>query len=199
MKFIDLIFPKRCVICKKLNSYLCESCFLFLSFDTKSICLICGKRSFNGLTHQRCRGKYKIDGYFSALKLNSVSKKLIYSFKQKQYLLDIKNLLSDLFFESIIQKENFMRQIEKENWIFFFVPLSKASLRKRGYNQAEILAQNLAKKFKFEFATDLSQIRNKNALLVDDIVFSGKTLKEVTKLIKQAGAKKVIGLSLVGK
>ena len=170
-----------------------------MSFDTKSLCLICGKFSFNGLTHQRCRGKYKIDGYFSALKLNSVTKKLTYSFKQKQYLLDIKNLLSDLFFESIIQKENFMQQIEKENWIFFFVPLSKASFRKRGYNQAEILAKSLAKKFKFEFATDLSQLKNKNVLLVDDIVFSGKTLKEVTKLIKQAGVKKVIGPSLVGK
>ena len=55
------------------------------------------------------------------------------------------------------------------------------------------------KKFKFEFATDLSQLKNKNVLLVDDVVFSGKTLKEVTKLIKQAGVKKVIGPSLVGK
>jgi predicted amidophosphoribosyltransferase len=41
MGLIDLIFPKKCVVCKKNGSYLCENCFAFLSFDPKSLCLLC--------------------------------------------------------------------------------------------------------------------------------------------------------------
>jgi ComF family protein len=55
-----------------------------------------------------------------------------------------------LFYESIIQNEQFQSQIkEGQGWVFVPVPLSDTKLRKRGYNQAEILAQELSRKFNF--------------------------------------------------
>ena len=147
MSIFDYIFPKRCVVCKKHGSYLCEQCFSYLSFDAKSLCLICNKPTFNNLTHPRCRRKQGIDGCFSALAYNKTVQKLIFSFKYKPYLTDLKTVLSDLFYESIIQNEQFIAQIKKGEWILVSIPLSKSKLRKRGYNQAEILAQELSKKF----------------------------------------------------
>jgi ComF family protein len=149
MGFIDFIFPKKCVVCRKHGSYLCSKCFSYLSFDAKSLCLLCNNPTFNNLTHPRCSRKYGIDGCFSALSYNKTVQKLIFSFKYKPYLTDLKVVLTELFYESIIQNEQFQQQIKKGRWLMVPIPLSKSKLRKRGYNQAEILATELSKKFNF--------------------------------------------------
>jgi ComF family protein len=156
---LDLIFPKKCVVCKKQGSYLCENCFSFLSFDAKSLCLLCNNPTFNNLTHPKCVRKYAIAGCFSALSYNKTVQKLIYNFKYKPYLTDLKNVLADLFYESIIQNEQFQKQIEMGEWVLIPVPLSDMKLRKRGYNQAEILARELSIRFKIPVLDILKRIR----------------------------------------
>lgn len=146
---LDFVFPKKCVVCKKRGSYLCENCFSFLSFDPKSLCLVCNNPTFNNLTHPRCRRRYAIDGCFSALSYNKTVQKLIYNFKYQPYLTDLKTVLADLFYESIIQNEQFSKLIVDGSWLIVPIPLSSSKLRKRGYNQAEILANELSKKFNF--------------------------------------------------
>ena len=146
MNLLDLIFPKYCVNCKKFGDFLCTDCFSRLSFDTKNICTECGKASYDGLTHPACRGKYSLNGSFTCIVYNSISKKLIYQFKYKPNLTDLKYFLADLMYESLIQNEEF-NKISKSNLILVPIPLSKAKYKKRGYNQAEILAKELSKKF----------------------------------------------------
>ena len=159
MNLLDFLFPKKCVVCKKHGSYLCEQCFAFLSFDAKSLCLSCNNPSFNNLTHPRCKRKYTIDGCFSALSYNKTVQKLIFNFKYKPYLTDLKTVLSDLFYESIIQNEQFQSQIKKGEWILVPIPLSSSKLRKRGYNQAEILAKELSKKLNLPVQNLLERTR----------------------------------------
>jgi ComF family protein len=74
-------------------------------------------------------------------------------------LTDLKNVLTDLFYESVIQNEQFQSQIQVGEWVFAPIPLSSIKLRKRGYNQAEILAQELVKKFNFPVQNLLSRAR----------------------------------------
>ncbi len=196
MGILDYIFPKRCVNCKALGDYICSNCFPFLSFDTRNICLVCKRQSFSGLTHKNCRGKYTIDGCFSAVKYNYIARKLIYNFKNKPYILDLQNFLSELFYESLIQNEKFMKLIQKDKWVFVPIPVSKATFRNRGYNQAEILAKNLGKKLKIRVLSfnkidkDVS-----NIFLIDDVVKTGLTLRKAAETVKRNGANKVFGLS----
>jgi competence protein ComFC len=248
MDILSFLFPKRCVLCKKIGSFLCPNCFSKLSFNAKSICLSCNKPSFNGLTHPSCKKKFTIDGCFSALTYNGVSRKLIYNFKYKPFLTGLKEVLSDLFYESLIQNEEFMQQIAplrqplrqglevqegyegqaNGGWFMVPVPLSSAKLRKRGYNQAEILAKELEKNFSIPTLNLLKRIRDtktqvglkeeerrtnikgvfavkarssnieiRNILLVDDVVTTGSTLMEAARVLKKAGAKRVIGISLI--
>lgn len=163
MGLLDFIFPKYCVNCRKLGFYLCSDCFSYLSFETNEICLLCQKRSINGFTHPGCQGKYAIDGAFSALNYKGVAKKLVYNFKYKPYLTDLKTVLVDLFYESLIQKEGFMN-IFKTKFEFFPVlipiPLYPSKLRKRGYNQAEIMVKELSKKFGFRAENVLERIKD---------------------------------------
>lgn len=160
MGVLDFIYPKRCVVCKKLGNYICENCFVKLSFDASSLCLVCDKPSFNNLTHPICRKKYTIDGCFSAISYNKIVQKLIYSFKYKPYLSDLENTLTELFYESIIQNENFQKLIADGGWFMVPIPLSEVKLRKRGYNQSEILAKALSKKFKNQTYNLLKRIRD---------------------------------------
>lgn len=161
MKLLDFIFPKYCVNCKKFGDFLCPNCFSRLSFDTKNICLSCGNPSYDGLTHPRCRGRYRIDGSFTGIVFNPVSKKLIYQFKYKPYLSSLSSFLSDLLYESLIQNEEFNRilSMSKDDIVLVPIPLSSKRYRKRGYNQAEILAKGLGEKFGFEVVNGLIRIK----------------------------------------
>ncbi len=180
MGFLDFLFPKRCVACKKLGSYLCENCFAYLSFDTKSLCLVCQRGSADGLTHPGCAGKYKIDGAFSAIPYNKTAKKLIYTFKYKPYLSSLNNFLGDLLCEALSQNESFNRVLgTSKKWIFVPIPLHSSKLRIRGYNQSEILANELSKKFGFKVHNALERVRDTNPQF-------GLKLKDRKKNVKGA-------------
>lgn len=159
MNLFDILFPKYCVNCKKLGDYLCTDCFSKLSFVTKNICLPCGKPSYDGLTHPRCRGKMKIEGSFTGVVFNKVSRKLIYQFKYRPYLSELGSFLSELLYESLIQNEEFMRHIANGKWLMVPIPLSSIRHKRRGYNQSEVLAKNLAKKFDLEVLNCLERIK----------------------------------------
>jgi len=205
MGFLDFLFPKRCVSCKTMGSYLCANCFSYISFSEQNT----------------------KEGYFSAIAYKGVAKKLIYSFKYKPYLTDLREVLGDLFYESLIQQEGFMSALQTKP-IFVPIPLHSSRLKSRGYNHAAILASELAKRFNLRSIDLINRIKktvsqyglNKderkenisgafavipniskisqypNILLVDDIVTTGVTLNEAAKVLKKAGVQKVWGVSL---
>ena len=161
MDILDFIFPKFCVNCKKLGSYLCENCFTYLSFDAKSFCLVCGNPSFNGLTHPVCLGKYTIDGAFSGLNYNQTVKRLVHRFKYDPYIFDLRGFLAEFMFESIIQIETFNRILQQDPFsVLVPIPLYGAKFRRRGYNQAEVLARELAPRLNLSMLDPLQRIKN---------------------------------------
>lgn len=225
MGILDFIFPKYCVNCRKIGAYICTNCFSFLSFDVSMICLVCNKGSIDGLTHPGCKSKYSIDGAFSGISYKGIVKKLIYNFKYKPYLSDLKNSLVELFYESIIQNEIFQKAYSSSPALVP-IPLHSKRLRERGYNHANMLAQGLSSKLDLQVLELLKRVRttksqfglklkerkenlqnafalnakceilNNNIFLVDDILTSGSTLLEAAKILKRNGAKKVWGLTL---
>lgn len=216
MGILDFFYPKKCACCKKIGSYLCDDCFSYLSFTTKSAFFICN--------HSR------LDNLFSSISYNKTIQKLIYSFKHKPYLTDLKKILSDLFYEGLIQNEGFIQEIKNKTWLIVPIPLHNSKFKKRGYNQAEILAKDLAERFNFPIQNLLIRTKNtkaqfglgkkerkeniKNAFilnpkfdtpasvldtnifLVDDLATTGSTLLEAAKVLKRNGIKRVIGLTL---
>ncbi|MBI4096276.1 MAG: hypothetical protein HY425_00990, partial [Candidatus Levybacteria bacterium] len=97
------------------------------------ICLVCNKNTLDGLTHSSCQGKYSIDGVFAGIAYKGIVKKLIYNFKYKPYLSDLKESLTELFYESIIQQEIF-QNVYKITPVLVPIPLHAKRLRERGYN-----------------------------------------------------------------
>lgn len=122
------------------------------------ICVVCNRQAMGGLTHPVCKTRFTIDGVFPSLAYKGVVKKLVYTFKYPPYLTDMQSQLVDLFYEGIIQKEQFYRLLATES-VFIPIPLHKKKLRKRGYNQAELLAKGLSKKLDASVVNCLERVK----------------------------------------
>ncbi len=106
------------------------------------------------------------------------------------------------------------------------VPLHKNRERERGYNQSKIIAEEVSKYLRISvndealirvrdtlhqsslkgkdrvenvrdaFYADMLEVRNKNIILVDDIYTMGETVKACADALKEAGAAKIIAVTL---
>jgi competence protein ComFC len=158
VSILDVLFPKRCVNCRLLGAYLCPACFSFLSYEPEKICLMCNRASWNGLTHPGCIRKQGIDGSFSALAYNSIMKRLLFAYKYRPYVADLKQLLGELFYEGIIQNESYMNLVNRES-LFLPIPLHAEKSRKRGYNHALLLAREIGDKMGIKVIDELVRTR----------------------------------------
>lgn len=222
---LDVLFPKKCVGCSRVGSYLCVNCASFIEEFKAYVCPVCLKHSITGQTHPGCKTAYGIDGLCSGVVYKGVVKKLVFRFKYPPYVHDLRNIIGKIFIEMISQNETFMRLLPQRP-IVMPIPLSSPKARKRGYNQAELLGEDLAAEFNlkmytnlkritntkpqftlnkvsrfknvkdaFEFKGDKKVLTNATVLLVDDLATSCATLRECAKILKRAGAHEVYGVT----
>lgn len=226
---VSLLYPKRCVKCGKGGAYICDNCFSTITFLEFQRCAVCQKGSIDGLVHPKCELKDGIEGILSVLSYKGIVKKLIYQFKYPPYLSSLQDDLSNLLYEGLIQQESFMHFMGGKNVVFTCVPLHPSRLKRRGYNQSELLAANLSEKFRVLNFSNLllrkvntkaqfdlkkeqraknvsgafvlnsrfkSSLQGKRVVIVDDILTTGSTLRECAKVLRQNGAKEVLGVTL---
>lgn len=189
----SLIFSQRCPICKKISqedSYICNECYYSL----------------------RKKGRIKnIENYYYLYYYNEEIKRLIADFKLKNR----RELGKEI--ASLIRKPLQNLIAEKEIDMVLPVPISKEREKERGFNQVEELLKNCNidyerirreknTKHMYElldggsrkeniynaFKNEKLNIEGKNILIVDDIVTTGSTIKEMVKEIKKIGSPKNI-------
>ncbi len=165
--------------CKKAGDYICDTCFTGIAFLENQLCGVCQKGSIDGLTHPKCRSKFGIDGIMSAISYKGIVKRLLYQFKYPPYLSDLKGILGRLFYEAIVQQEVFVTYISEKYTLIIPVPLHPARLRKRGYNQAELLGRELSMRLKIQ--------------LVDNVLIRTKQTKPQFELKKEERIKNILG------
>ena len=79
--FVDLIMPKKCIICDLEGSFLCPKCARLILKIKMPFCPECKKITSNGNYCQRCRKKYQLSGIISAAHYDKILKKIIYAYK----------------------------------------------------------------------------------------------------------------------
>lgn len=152
--FTDLLFPKRCVGCKKLGSYICSNCLSHIELFQDFVCPMCLRRSINGKTHPGCIKPHGIDGLACGVVYKGIVKRILFSLKYKPHIADLRHACGRLFFEMISQNELFMGTLPQHP-IVMPIPLSSKKHKLRGYNQSELLAAGLARDFNLKIKTQI--------------------------------------------
>jgi ComF family protein len=149
----NIFYPKVCLACKNVladstaEEFICAKCWGGIEKNTPPFCSSCGRRlesrSFAKNICPRClRNKSHFDRAFSPCVYTGVVKELIHAFKYngKEYL---GRPLSRLMIEFIREYSLPIKDLE----FIVPIPLHKARLREREFNQAKILSEHLGKEF----------------------------------------------------
>ena len=206
-RFLDLLYPPKCVFCRKPVT------------DSRMLCPRCEKKwkRRDGVTVQKEIPHLAL--CFSPLYYTGAVQKSLQRYKFHGAAAYYR-IYAELMAECL--------QGQKDGWDrVTWVPLSRQRERTRGYDQAKLLAVEIAKRCGAPCecllikATDtppqsgthsrreresnikgvyrptaLPLIRDRNILIVDDIVTTGSTLGECARVLKAAGAKSVSAVTV---
>lgn len=228
MNLLDFLFPKKCVGCGKVGRYFCSECINNIS-QSELVCPFCERASVGGLVHPVCRRKFGLDGLWSLGVYQDPLRAAIQRLKYK-WIEELALILVDITldywakYNPILVTE--LKRDGGKNWLVVPVPLHWQRQNWRGFNQASLLGQALAKKIGLKYQESLKRIKKTkpqvgklsaerrqnikgafalspnsklttyNILLIDDVWTTGSTLKECCYILKRGGTKKIWALTL---
>lgn len=215
---LDIIFPKKCVSCGKLDTLFCEKCRAQIIFLKTQNCPFCLKITPRGRVCPSCKGKSALTGVYVVAHFEEPLKEAIHKFKY-EFVKALKDDLAEITWPYL---EDFPKKA-----VLTCVPSNPKRLAWRGYNQAEeiakILAQNTGMRFypnllkRTKYMTPQTQLNRKErfknvqssfaarkkldlsgktVIIFDDLVTSGATLDACAREIRKMGATRVCGFVL---
>jgi competence protein ComFC len=196
---IDILFPRVCMGCGKEGSYICKKCSLFLSESTSIF------------------AKGNLREVVSVWEYEGLIREIIFKIKYDG-MFDAINELVEKAFE---RRDSHI----PESMVITFVPMFLKKEKRRGFNQAELIARKVGEKtdrevlFLLEKTKDtpsqtelgkeerMKNVRDsfgmkrgmdcpKDVLIVDDIWTSGATMEECARVLKKSGARDIRGFVL---
>jgi ComF family protein len=223
---LDILFPKRCPGCLCLvkdDSNFCNSCLNQIKIYNSLFCVKCGGRLYD--FKKICHPKQKfILG--AATNYNKITENAIHLLKFKyasRAAWPLANLLINYFNQilnySYLNISNFIVipiplskkrlrwrgfnqskliaqifadyfNLKLETDILLRVKHSKPQSEINDVNQRKLNVNGC-----FQIQNE-NKIKNKNILLIDDIITTGSTMNEAVSILKLAGAQKIIGLAI---
>ncbi|MDP2909515.1 MAG: ComF family protein [bacterium] len=208
---LEILFPQFCFNCGIEGTYLCEDC--------KSILEITG-------FHQKYSASNLKDLYFALSYDNPLSKKLIQIFKCEPFVKELTRPLSSLIiahFQLMDNKPDFSGFLiipvplgkRRMKWRGFnqsreiveelasssglgLKVLSNILIKtKETLPQVELSDEERKKNIKgVFFCQNQEKIRSKKILLVDDVYTTGATMAECARILRESGAKEIIGIAI---
>ena len=137
---LDTILPKSCLHCRKEQTFLCSECLDSIKINSFQVCPVCQKSLTEyGEICRYCRSlKPPIDSLTTATSYdNPLIAKSIHLLKYK-FIDQLSDPLAKLLLKTYRKNKLAIPDL------IIPVPLHPLRLRWRGFNQAELLAQNLA-------------------------------------------------------
>ncbi len=208
--FLNIIFPEKCLWCSRRGDILCDTCIGKIRLAERQT-----EDGINTLYDYR----------------DPIIKQAIWALKYSRRR-HLGEKLGHLLYESLIEECADMKQYSPGSPLYIVpVPISNSRQKKRGYNQAEVIAMHFCArggKINFELKNNLVTkkvetvpqakisnraerfrnikgvfevkhkeiIRGRTIIIIDDVTTTGATIMEIIKILKKAGAKKVVGFTL---
>jgi len=146
---LDLFFPKYCAGCGKEGTFFCSECKEKVIVVKSPTCFECNKLTKRGEFCLKCRSHWHLKGVIVATYFKEGPiREVIHDFKYEG-IFNLKQDLSEFMIKALKEFLPF------KNPILIPVPLHKRKLIRRGFNQAELLAKEIAAHFKFELKSNI--------------------------------------------
>lgn len=202
------------------DGYFCETCEKSLPYNNGNICNHCGRKVNNKQDYcLSCKNTYiAVDTARSVFTYAPPISDLIKKFKFNN-----KRYLSEILAKYL--KDEYDKSGFRADYIVF-PPMTDKAKKKRGFNQTELLSKNLSEKTGVPYIDDFIKVKDterqvdlsrelrlknligayrivdkkvvkdKTVLIVDDVLTTGATTEALAKLLKKAGARKVLVLTV---
>lgn len=213
-RLLSLIAPHECLVCGREGSLLCVVCQLDACPPLPERCYKCHVLSQNSKVCLKCRRKSRLSNVWVRTSYEAVAKDLVHGLKFER---------AQSAARPIAQLTCEVLPYLKPEVIVAFIPTATTRHRQRGYDQARLLAREIAGLQKLHCIPLLGRIgqsrqvgakraqrthqlegayyvkapllvKNKDILVVDDITTTGSTLEAAASILKAAGARRVYGV-----
>lgn len=208
-RFIGVLAPHDCLGCGDEGELLCASCSTKLVVVPER-CYRCRKFSSAGRTCGACRRISRLEHVHVALVYDGLAKDLVWHLKFKGAVAAAKTITQ--YTAPLMPKSAGARIVP--------VPTATGRVRRRGYDQAKLLARELARQSRLPYVDCLARsgqahqvgasrqerlrqlreafrvsrpatVRGRHVILVDDVVTTGATLEAAATALKSAGARHI--------
>lgn len=147
---IDLLFPRSCLGCGEVGDFVCFRCSKKLLRLLPPICQRCGRPESGGMYCRECWGtQTHLHAIRSVFVFDGTIRRAVHEFKYRN-LRSITSCLSqfmaDYFVENGLAAD-----------VLLPVPMHERRLKRRGYNQSELLAGQLSRMISVPMREDLVQ------------------------------------------
>ena len=213
----DMFYPERCVGCgRRSNDVLCRGCFEALPLVGSPACGRCGlPTAFATFVCEACKNvDFGFDSARAPLRYEGVRKEIVHALKYRGYRKVVASLAAPLMLQAL-GDGRFDAVVP--------VPLHRSRQRKRGFNQAGLLARGVAAEINAPVSDTLEVVRSTRdqvelsaaqrranvagayrataasrgkVLVIDDVFTTGATMSACASTLLRAGAKEVHALSL---
>ena len=223
---LDFLFPPSCPICGaagESHGHLCGDCWSCFEWIDGPHCACCGypfpddyEPDSNAMCPVCAAGKNELDFIRAACVYDDMSRSVMLPFKHGGRIKFARFISHAMIWA--------LRDVDIKPDIVMPVPLANRRLFHRGYNQATLLAREIARVYNAPIdydsvhrlyrpnmghkthtervrnirgvfsVVDADKIRGKKILLVDDVMTSGATFDELARVLRRAGAAAVYGV-----
>ncbi len=213
-QLVEFLAPAQCLNCGRPGNLVCPACLPSLAIVKTPTCWRCNRLSPGGRTCASCRSSSKLAGVVVASHYDGAVKSLVKAIKYQNAMGASRiaaGLVTPLLRMSAIGDFDLVTS----------VPSAAPAYRRRGYNQAELIAKIVAADLALPYrsllgrltaarqvghnrAQRLEQVRGRfyatspvplktKVLIIDDVLTTGATLNECATVLKAAGAARVWG------
>lgn len=210
-QLVSLLTIDYCVICNNEGSRLCRGCYENHSSEPDFRCYMCNKLTRQGRVCKSCKSRSKLRYVWWLGSFKGELKELIVEVKYQRSR-DVARVLG-AYLEERLPYMN-------ESTLIVPLPTASSRVRRRGFDQAKIIARSVSRKAKLEYRDILIRegqqeligkrrvdrlkmmqgvfrvkpnvnLKDKTIILVDDVLTTGASLESAATVLRKAGAKHV--------
>lgn len=157
---LDMVFPRSCLVCRNLlltdiqDTYLCATCRGMIPLFTVSRCAFCRKATTLWATCDTCKPNHALKSLLVAADYGDLAVKRMVKALKYRFVTVVAHDIGEIMARYLKDRLGLMG-LESSKLIITSIPLHSQRLRWRGFNQADLIARDIAQQLSLSYLPDV--------------------------------------------